>query len=410
MINLFTEWLNSSWACLFVGILKLMFVLVLGNHILACGWYAVGSSSLGWVNKMDLEDADLPRQYLAALHWALTQFQGNSDILPGRSFGERFYAVNTIMLTLIGLSYFVSSLTNMMMKMEALQSERTRQSRITRDYLNKHNISGGLSIRVNKYVEWKLKSQGQQQDDLEALELLPRQMLMDLFDEVRTPVLSWILFFRELDRQFPEVVRMVVIDAIFQSFPVQAEDIFKSGELCGKVYFVVAGQLNYTTLATTEIPTDSNLRRSFHGGQQPPKVTQKQLKVHKDHEPHVSKSKLTNIEVLPKTWVSEACLWTKWKHRGNLTAVNDCTVLMLDAARFVQVVTNNQDGAHTACILYARRFVAGLNQSVAWQHDIIDDNDFLMEGQRSSDMSQRSSEGGSPMKQVLSDGSHVGLS
>merc|ERR1719159_565358 len=108
--------INSTYFVLCIGIAKLMFIMILANHVLACVWYAVGRASPnGWAHGDVLLGEDILYRYFTAMHWALTQFQGTSDILPGGSVNERTYAVGTVVLALLGLSAFVSSLTNLMM-------------------------------------------------------------------------------------------------------------------------------------------------------------------------------------------------------------------------------------------------------------------------------------------------------
>merc|ERR1712232_890056 len=47
-----------------------------------------------------------------------------------------------------------------------------------------------------------------------------------------------------------------------------------------------------------------------------------------------------NTQTLTKgEWISEAPLWTEWAHRGILYAVDDCVMILLNAAAFLHTVS-----------------------------------------------------------------------
>merc|ERR1719331_2500203 len=108
-----------------------MVYLALMSHVNACMWYAAGrDSETGWTSRY--EDRPVMFQYLVSMHWALTQFQGTSDVVPGSSMLERAYAVICVLLSLLILSCFVSSLTNMMMQLQALHAKMYHESHSVR--------------------------------------------------------------------------------------------------------------------------------------------------------------------------------------------------------------------------------------------------------------------------------------
>merc|ERR1712070_253626 len=130
-------------------------MLVILNHINACLWYAVGTkATAGWTNAY--EETSVAYKYLTSMHWAITQFQGTSEITPvmggGRDTFERAYAVGTVVFALIILASFVSTLTNMILQLQQLREERTGMQRAVRSYLCDKNISLELSLRVRKYI------------------------------------------------------------------------------------------------------------------------------------------------------------------------------------------------------------------------------------------------------------------
>lgn len=68
------------------------------------------------------------------------------------------------------------------------------------------------------------------------------------------------------------------------------------------------------------------------------------------------------LDVGPGSWACEAVLWTNWVHRGVLQSQSECTVLELDALKFLDTMKhafNADSDMHPA--KYATHFVSELN-------------------------------------------------
>jgi len=144
---------NSSVLILCFGIARLMVTLLMFNHFNACLWWAIGTRyPNGWAHKYQ-QNTTVSYQYLTSLHWALTQFQGTSEILPGTITLERGWAVVTVMLALMILCSVVGGLTNMMMQLQSLREEQVWTQRAVCSYLMFNKISVRLSVRIKKYID-----------------------------------------------------------------------------------------------------------------------------------------------------------------------------------------------------------------------------------------------------------------
>jgi len=343
--------INSPSVLLLLGIMKLMFFLFLLNHLLACLWFLIGTrSSSAWVALQGVEHRDLFYQYLSSIHWSLTQFQGTSDIVPGQTLLERVFAVATIQMALIVFSGFVSTMTNQMMQLQSLHSRRTLEQRVVRGYLSNHSISTTLSCRIKKYIEWKQRLDKRQEHDTEIVKLLPGQLMRDLDEEVRAPLLGCYVFFRLLRPCYPGIVRRICHEALAPLTPTPGERIFTPHDPCSKMYFIDKGRLVYR----------QDLRH---------------LLSKERHREHM---------VLSSQYLSEGVLWTNWEHCGELIGIEDAALLTLEAPKFAEIMRSHP-AAHGSAVYFARRFIAALNRFGKRYHDLID-SDFFFEEMARDDL------------------------
>eukprot|EP00927_Polykrikos_kofoidii_P023652 TRINITY_DN21717_c0_g1_i1.p1 TRINITY_DN21717_c0_g1~~TRINITY_DN21717_c0_g1_i1.p1 ORF type:complete len:767 (-),score=117.22 TRINITY_DN21717_c0_g1_i1:56-2356(-) len=330
--------INSPVLLLSFGMAKLMVCMAITSHVNACMWFAIGdANSEGWVGTYaQRETVGVFYQYLCSLHWALTQFQGSSEIAPGSSVGERFYAVLCTYCSLLILSSFVSSLTNMMMQLQALHSEKTCQSRAVRGYLSEHKISATLSMRVKKYVNWKQKVQKMSDYDTVVFGILPTQLLMDLEDEVRRPTLLVHPFFHLFASVYPRLTRRLCHSAVQELQPAPDETVFSYQESCSKMYFLNQGTLVYKLMSRKGEQMSEISQETLNGG----------------------------------TFMSEPAMWTSWQHKGDLLVADAGHMLCLPRQEFGELMRTHPP-AHISCILYAKRFVRGL-QRIRIASDLLD--------------------------------------
>lgn len=226
------------------------------------------------------------------------------------------------------------SLTNLLVQLQALRQEkRTRQDAVY-DFLRTHRISAPLSNKVKRYVKRSHVARARELE-AEALRKLSAELLLDLHDELRAPALSTHPFFCLLRARHPHLIRELCREALQPLLRAPEEVVFLAGEQCCRMYFVVSGQLQYTSYERPGLqrrsPDEAQSQRMLCSGD----------------------------------WLSEAALWTSWVHRGDLRVVSshlvsDCLLFALDASGFARVVSGHK-AAHVSAAAYARRFVEGLN-------------------------------------------------
>eukprot|EP00929_Paragymnodinium_shiwhaense_P088753 TRINITY_DN4906_c0_g1_i2.p1 TRINITY_DN4906_c0_g1~~TRINITY_DN4906_c0_g1_i2.p1 ORF type:complete len:902 (+),score=121.85 TRINITY_DN4906_c0_g1_i2:87-2792(+) len=325
---------NSQTLLVSLGMVKLMIYLMLVSHVNACLWFAVGDlDERGWTTKFGVQtkpNSEHPGgyRYLMSMHWALTQFQGTSDVLPGDTVLERVYCVFAVIASLLILSSFVSTLTNMMMQLQQMSAEKNKNFRKVIQYLNYNECSHALTIRVKKYVDWREKIFSRICDDSMVASILPDQFMMDIHFERRAPQLRAHVFFGQFVNVYPRLTRRLCHVALKPSMPAPMECLFVSAEIAHKMYFVIDGELAYAMILRVGEAVAQLGEELIGKGRQ----------------------------------VSEQVLWTNWLHKGECSATEYCSLLSLCPLDFNAVVENHPQ-AYLSCVLYARRVVRGLRTS-----------------------------------------------
>merc|ERR1712232_816901 len=94
-------------------------------------------------------------QYLTAMNWSISNFQGNAAVPMGNSLHERAYAVGAVLVALIVLTFFVSNLTNELMQYTKLVSNGRAYHAAVDGFLSANRVSPGLAAKVKRYIGYK---------------------------------------------------------------------------------------------------------------------------------------------------------------------------------------------------------------------------------------------------------------
>merc|ERR1719330_1891340 len=78
VFNEIQDHINTEMLATVFVIVRIIVALVVANHLIACGWYALGEGSAlsehSWVVANGMLERDLGYRYATSLHWSLTQF------------------------------------------------------------------------------------------------------------------------------------------------------------------------------------------------------------------------------------------------------------------------------------------------------------------------------------------------
>jgi len=226
------------------------------------------------------------------------------------------------------------ALTNMIIQLRGIRQEQTCRQRVLGDFLNRNRISTVLSTRLKRYLA-RSHPQEIRESNIELLRRDSTEILVDLHEEMRLPVLSAHPFFDSLRTNHPHLVRELCHEALQPMLKSPEDIVFCAGEASSRMFFVVSGHVQYMArIPSRDVDPrrpesiTTLVRRTLQGGQ----------------------------------WLSEAALWTAWIHRGELRPITDCLFFALEASGFARVISSHQS-AHIFAAAYARKFVDGLNRS-----------------------------------------------
>lgn len=157
-ISSLEEYLETSLRAL--GLLQIFFKLVFIAHLLACGFYYVGTlagDETSWIESYDERAASgsLSTQYLVCFYWSLTTLTtvGYGDITPVTDVERQF----TIFALLVGALVFATLVGDITSLLDALnQQNKLVEERMQslKEYLEWRQIPRDLSIRIRRYYEY----------------------------------------------------------------------------------------------------------------------------------------------------------------------------------------------------------------------------------------------------------------
>mmetsp|Transcript_14422 Transcript_14422/g.41465 ORF Transcript_14422/g.41465 Transcript_14422/m.41465 type:complete len:466 (-) Transcript_14422:55-1452(-) len=338
LLQLIDDLLDSEGASIWVNIFKMIALLLIVNHLLACAWFAIADLQdvpNTWVKEHGFFHDDWFYQYLTAYHWSMTQFTPASMNVQPQNTLERGFSIVVIIFALVGFSYVVGSITGSLTQLRALKEEGAKQFWQLRRYLRKNQVPVVLSIRIQRYVEyaWQRQADSMSASRVKILDMLSEQLMNELQSKVTVPQLEIHPFFRYMNAEFEVMMQRVAATAIKRRNVACNDELFFPGETGLTMYFVCSGSFVYIT-------SDGN----------------------DDVKDHVYPG---------EDWVAEPVLWMRhWIHMGLMVAVRDSEIMAVAPDKFVEVMTKNVE-VHRFVSRYAQAFGKWLNGSDTQRSDLM---------------------------------------
>eukprot|EP00413_Alexandrium_margalefii_P017771 CAMPEP_0204526816 /NCGR_PEP_ID=MMETSP0661-20131031/8642_1 /ASSEMBLY_ACC=CAM_ASM_000606 /TAXON_ID=109239 /ORGANISM="Alexandrium margalefi, Strain AMGDE01CS-322" /LENGTH=500 /DNA_ID=CAMNT_0051532677 /DNA_START=63 /DNA_END=1565 /DNA_ORIENTATION=- len=243
--------INSEYVLQIIGLLRLLLVILLLNHYIACFWFAVSAattSGRSWVDTHLIEKGyvDLEYAYLSCLHWSLTQFTPASmEIFPKNVF-ERMFNVVVILFAFVFFSSFVSSITSAMTHIRNINAKAVARDTMIRKYFSENNIPHGLAARVWHFVrhqrvaaQRKLRT-----DQVDIFAVLPVRIRDELKCEVWGPIIMKHPMMTAYLAHTPQAIRKICKKAIEEKSLDTGGEYRCDGEV-KKMIYITGGLLEF---------------------------------------------------------------------------------------------------------------------------------------------------------------------
>lgn len=302
--------INSSSLLNLLSLLQMMVAFIILNHFIACVWVFIGQEADdGWLKQSTSHDSsiDMLNGYMLALHWAISQFHGNTDVYPG-NLSERTFAVSMQVAGLLTLSVFVSTTTNLIMQERQARRQLNERRENMRMYFLNHKVSPEIMLGIKTYLNSDLQEK-EWMDDVQVLQGLPYALQKSVMLEVRSPTVERHWLFLWLRDFHPPAFRNVVQSAFSTSHHVAGNAVFEAGDALEKIIFVVDGHLRY-------IPGQAPTQRST--------ISRTSMMLKQISNLHVG-TRIGN-----RRWLCELALWVQgWQAQGSCISLPNSSTLCL---------------------------------------------------------------------------------
>mmetsp|Transcript_46378 Transcript_46378/g.110452 ORF Transcript_46378/g.110452 Transcript_46378/m.110452 type:complete len:860 (-) Transcript_46378:41-2620(-) len=351
--------LNSTPVAIGFGMLKLGLYLLVGVHLLTCGWYAIGNSSHGnWVKLLDEEDqADLFFSYAISARWTLAQINGRTDQEKERTMLEMAYTCFCALLAVVLVSLFVGTITTNMVELQRLWQEPLRHLRLLNAYLeHRGKISFQTAWFARKHLQNVKQLQGDKEIEDELLSMLPKSLQLHLLYEVRSPVLNRHHLFEEFDLVSRKVIMYVCFRMVLR--PARPHEvIFEDDDEATSMYFIELGIVRYEKGKLAQEHNLAHMENDSNMGKLRKKVnvfnrvwsassgeTESSSAEGEAEDEDSTPDPNDAITLTAGSWVAEPALWIdNWRHRGMLACNVPSTLLTLDANTLINTVASDEE-------------------------------------------------------------------
>jgi len=236
--------------------------------------------------------------------------------------GERIFSICVLFFALVSFSSIVASITGMMTSLRSKQGDDMKQLWLLRRYIRQRSVPKDLSNRILKFVEHQLSAQQRlvQAGSVRTLSQLSEALQNELMNEIYSPHLAHHCFFLRLMQEMNVMMHRICRKAVRAQSVASGDVIFNVGYTAKSMFFLKHGDIKYKHMAGRALDPPIGLTE----------------------------------------WLSEAVLWTFWRHHGQLAATVASDLLVLDPEEFGVVMCGHPQPWHfSKC--YAVRFLKFIN-------------------------------------------------
>jgi len=309
IVNIVFDKIDSEYAFIVVNLMKLLlFVLVL-NHLIACAWYGLamalaGQTDTNWVETAQMSDDPIIYKYLTSLHWSLTQFTPAGMDISARNSPERLFSIVVLFFAMIAFSSIVANITSSMSNLRNMKGDHVKQFWLLRRYLKQRGIRKGLSERIFKFLDHRIKLQSGKinQGQIPVLQNLSEALQNELNYCIMSGGLSKHEFFRKIDLEMPVILHALCSKILSKTYA-EDEVVFSGGNVAKKTFF--------SGIARGPEETVDFLYTPIFG---------------------------RCIKARSQECIAEPTLWVDWRHQGELMCQHPSELFNLSPEHFQQTL------------------------------------------------------------------------
>lgn len=364
--------INSEYVLTGLNLFRIVIVILLINHYVACAWYGLSRSVSDretWATKF-LEEAESEKNasmsyaYSTSLHWSLTQFTPASmEVVPQNAY-ERFFNVVVIILGFVVFSSFVSSITGAMTHIRHINAQKTAQDSQLRLFFSENRISHELASQVLRYLRRHAMAKGRRlkEADVPALHLLPERLQKMLREEMFSPIFMKHPLLELLSEIDGEAFHNMCVRASGETSLMPGQELYGPSMQVNRMVFVLQGKLEYHCA--------EDLKRAFRPMPSSDLVkmqtSERSMVENRVALAHAGHDETIFLEVTAGEWVCEAALWvSKARLNGPLVAFSGGCELATISAREFRDCMMMSSTCRRFLVQYAAHFVEEFNNTAA---------------------------------------------
>lgn len=220
---------------------KLVIIIILITHWVACLWFTIGSwesnGENSWLIRNSLQSASMRTQYINSLYWAITTLTtvGYGDIIPTTEI-EIIFSLGVMFLGISMYAYIIGNVSSLISNLDATKARYREKLGQIQTYMRDNKISPKLQQKIRDYYQYRW-IENRDIRDYHILEELPYSLKMKLALQLHKEVIEKVPIFEGADTHFFEEIVMVLKPEILPP----NEYIIREGHLGHEMYFIKRG-------------------------------------------------------------------------------------------------------------------------------------------------------------------------
>ncbi|CAD8124933.1 unnamed protein product [Paramecium sonneborni] len=177
-------------------LLKLLFFINLLAHFIACIWYSIGLNTIdannNWLDSKQIRDESNFIKYIYSFYWSVVTMVtvGYGDITP-QNYLEMILCIFIMFLSCGVYAYSLNTIGQIITILNHETDKLEKSFRTLNKYFKQHNIKDELQSRIKNYLEYKLREEEKQSQNVyTVLDQLSNHLRFKIISEIYQSMLS----------------------------------------------------------------------------------------------------------------------------------------------------------------------------------------------------------------------------